>query len=273
VPALSKRSTYQESNGVFRPGFVEVLAVSSRSGTMLRGVFAVICLSGTAVVPARAEETYYVMVFGSQQTPPRPKYSHSFAIFVKATRAAANQCWALEAHTISWMPASMELRSWAFLPEQGRSVDPYTTFNWVLSTEQRTSMWGPYQVHPDLYDRAVRQIALLDSGQVEYKLVDSGYRSDQVSNCIHAVSSVVGGHRLRVLSPSFGETASYYIARRMEPWIIDCQHRHLWLLRELRLGSYPIILRDLESPQSSVLWSTLKRGLGMEEPTAQVLYP
>src|SRR3954465_15055539 len=37
---------------------------------------------------ARAD-TYYVVVFGAQSDPPRAKYSHSWATFVRLTRAGA----------------------------------------------------------------------------------------------------------------------------------------------------------------------------------------
>ena len=60
---------------------------------------------------------------------------------------------------------------------------------------------GPYRIDAELYCRAVRQVALLESGQVLYKANDVGYPSDRVSNCIHAVSSISEGYRLRVASP------------------------------------------------------------------------
>jgi hypothetical protein len=35
------------------------------------------------------------------------------------------------------------------------------------------------------------QLALLNSGQVRYKAADTGYRTNRVSNCTHAVSHTV----------------------------------------------------------------------------------
>src|SRR6202022_3434320 len=94
---------------------------------------------------------------------------------------------------------------------------------------QRVSLWGPYQIDRDLFERAVRQIRLLDSGQVLYKANDTGYRVDHVSNCIHAVSSIVEGIRLRVGSPGWGETASYAVLVRFQPWVIDHDRVHPWV--------------------------------------------
>src|SRR5438128_2392787 len=44
-------------------------------------------------------------------------------------------------------------------------------------------MWGPYRIDPDLYCRALKQIALLDSGDVKYKAGDALHFSDRVCNC------------------------------------------------------------------------------------------
>ena len=68
---------------------------------------------------------------------------------------------------------------------------------------------------------AVDQIKYLESGKVQYKAVDSGHSTARVSNCIHALSDVAGGKRLRVASPGWGEPASYLITLRFEPWILD----------------------------------------------------
>jgi hypothetical protein len=195
---------------------------------------------------ARAQEMYFLMVFGSQQTPPRPKYSHSFATFVKATPAADGKRWALEAHTISWLPADLEIRTWALLPEPGRNFDLPATLNWVYGTEQRLSMWGPYRIDPDLYHRALRQIGVLSSGRVLYKAIDTGYSTDGVSNCIHAVSTITGGSRLRVTVFGYGEVASQAILGRLEPWVLDRCVTHDWVAASLGLTRYPIIRRDYE---------------------------
>jgi hypothetical protein len=213
----------------------------------LRGLWSVAVLAALACPgAARTQEMYFVMVFGSQQTPPRPRYSHSFATFVKATPAPDGQRWVLEAHTISWLPADMDIRTWALLPEPGRNFDLPTTLNWVYGTEQRLSMWGPYRIDPDLYGRALRQIGILHSGQVLYKAVDTGYSTDGVSNCIHALSTIAGGGRLRVTVFGYGEVASEGIVRRLGPWICNRCETHDWVAASLGLTRYPIIRRDYE---------------------------
>jgi hypothetical protein len=222
---------------------------------------------------ARADEFYYVLVFGSQQVPARATYSHSFAIFAKATgQGPCAQSYQLEAHTISWTPQAMDIRIGALLPECGQNLEINHTMQWALSTGQRISLWGPYQIRRDLYDRALAQINLLESGRVKYKAVDSGFPTNIASNCIHAISSVADGHRLRVMSPSFGETASYYVTRRLEPWIIDPCQKHDWVFERLGLGAYPVIHRELENPQSGVFLGAINALLGRDPVGATACY-
>src|SRR5262249_60240667 len=118
---------------------------------------------------------------------------------------------------------------WALLPECGHNFGLHATLRYVLADGERVSLWGPYQVAPELYARALNQVALLQSGAVLYKANDAGHWSDRVSNCIHALSAVADGPRLRVLSPGWGETASYAVLRRFLPWVIDPDRVHPWV--------------------------------------------
>ncbi|MBV9123753.1 MAG: hypothetical protein JO112_10385 [Planctomycetes bacterium] len=202
------------------------------------------------LVPAApAAELYFMAVFGSQRgVPTPPRLTHSFAVFVKATgEGPAIDRYQLEYHTISWMPQTLDVEIWRLLPEPGINLDLHATIRWALAEGQRVSMWGPFQIRQGLYDRALCQIAHLNSGEVRYKAVDTGYPTERVSNCIHAVSDLSERNlRLRVASPGFGEVASYLITRRLESWILNPQQIHYWVADRLGLGCYPIIHRELE---------------------------
>jgi hypothetical protein len=217
---------------------------------------------------ARAAEAYYVLVFGSQRVPNNPDYAHTFATFVRATWPGGGPCPQapahLETHTISWLPRDLEIRTLALLPECGHNFELHETLRYALANGERVSLWGPYQVEPELYARALNQIALLESGEVLYKANDMGHRSDRVSNCIHAVSTVVDGPRLRVLSPGWGETASYVVLRRFLPWVIDPDRVHPWVGSALGLNAYPMIYRDREPPHSGAIVGPLYRLAGGE---------
>lgn len=217
-----------------------------------------------AASPCQAQERFYVMVFGSQRTPPNPAYSHSFAVFVKETCLVGGQRH-LEHITISWLPSTMVVRLNALCPESGTNFDIHTTFQWAYNSCQRVSMWGPYETCPEFWCQAVKQYNVLNSGKVRYKAVDTGYPTSRVSNCIHALGSVAGGYRVRVFSPGWGETASYAITLRYSKWFVNPDQKHLWLLPPLGLGKYPLIHRDLEAPRSGGFWSLFRTFTGHEE--------
>jgi hypothetical protein len=234
-------------------------------GCILRWPAAALLLLLTAAA-ADAGEIYYVLVFGQQQIPSTANFSHSFAAFVKLSWAGhgpVSPC--LEVRTISWLPAQMRLRILALAPECGRNCDLHTTLRWSQANGMRTSVWGPYQIRPELYYAAIRQANLLDSGQVLYKVNDLGYRSSEVSNCIHAVSSVVTGHRRELIELDWGEPASFRILSGMAPWIIQPGTVHPWVGSVLGLDGYPMIYRDWVPPSSGAFTGPFFRVLGGEQ--------
>jgi hypothetical protein len=167
---------------------------------------------------ARAGEAHFLLVFASQRVPNNPNYSHTFATFVRASwpgDGPCPRCPALEARTISWLPRSLVVRTLALCPECGHNLGLHETLRYALGSGQRVSLWGPYLIDAELYRRALRQAALLESGWVLYKANDMGYYSDEVSNCVHAVSSLADGYRLRFGSPGWGEAASYRLLNEM----------------------------------------------------------
>src|SRR5438874_354066 len=89
-------------------------------------------LALTVAAPARAGEAFYLLMFGSQTTPNNPNYSHSFAAFVRVTWPGDEPCPPpggafLEVHTISWLPATMKVRTAALHPECGHNFELHET--------------------------------------------------------------------------------------------------------------------------------------------------
>ena len=229
----------------------------------------VLMLALCAATNAPAQETYYVIIFSTQQAQPTPKYSHTFATFIRVMPccAAAGAC-CVESHTISWMPASLQIRIHALLPEKGVNLELDPSFRWAVETGQRISMWGPYQIKPELYRRAMEQLCRLKAGRVRYKAVDTGYFTGIASNCIHGVSSSVGGTKVHVTSPNYGETASYYVLQRMRRWVINPDCKHEWLVSALGLNCYPIIHREWENPRTGMFWTAFRDRFGFPPPPA-----
>jgi hypothetical protein len=208
------------------------------------GVAALALLLGGAGA-GRGEEFYYVLVFGSQQGPGCVRYSHTFATFVRATgRGPCAQSYRLDAFTISWLPQTLELCPLTLAPEAGANLGLADTMRWVQATGQTVSLWGPYRIERELFDRALAQARLLESGQVCYKVFDAGYPTDAVSNCVHAVTSVAAGYRPRLLCPGYGAVAGRVAALRFRPWVIDCSRTHDWVAERLGLGAWPLVRRQ-----------------------------
>src|SRR5689334_7001698 len=80
----------------------------------------------TAAAETRGDEFYYVMIFGSQSHPKLLQYTHTWGTFVRAVGEGpdANN-YVLYQHTISWLPESLDVRTWSLLPERGVNLDLY----------------------------------------------------------------------------------------------------------------------------------------------------
>src|SRR5260370_37702154 len=86
----------------------------------------------------------------------------------------------------SWMTETLEIEVLRRRPEPGVNLDLESSVRWAESRNSRVSMWGPYQIKKELYDRAVEQEARLNSGRVLYKAIDRRFRHGIASNCINA---------------------------------------------------------------------------------------
>jgi hypothetical protein len=201
----------------------------------------------TLPAPAKAQESYYAIVFGSQRPVfNQPDHTHNWAVFVRVIGDPCKPGALIEPFTVSWLPCTLIVRPLKLHPEPGVNLELHRTFAWAYDDRQRVSMWGPYQIDKSLYDSAVVKFARLESGEVRYKAADVGYDSWYVSNCIHALADISQGPRLRVGQPGWGESAAYFITLTYRPFIIDDSRTHDWLLGPLGLGGYHVVRRDLE---------------------------
>src|SRR5438132_14189424 len=96
---------------------------------------------------ARADD-YFVIVYGAESDPRRPKFSHSWATFV---RVGPNGC---EPVTLSWMPAEIEIHPNRFWSEPGVNLDLPTSFQVALEHCENVDAWGPYRIECELFARA-----------------------------------------------------------------------------------------------------------------------
>jgi hypothetical protein len=204
-------------------------------------------------VPRPDNERYYVLVFGSQAVPYlRPDLTHTWVTVVKATWPAGYGCGepVLEQFSISWLPATLELRPFRFRIEPATNLTMDQTLAWAQGTGQRVSLWGPYELRTSVYRRAVIHREFLESGAVGYQVVDTvgeAARTGLGCDCIHAISDMDPDYE-RGWYPLiwYGIPASRRLVReaaRREVFL-DRDTTHDWLIPALGLDRYPIERRD-----------------------------
>jgi hypothetical protein len=198
-------------------------------------------------------EHYYVAVFGSESTPKVPRYTHTWATFVYLREPP--EC-AFEVHTISWMPATLDIHPWDFRPEPGVNLDLHFTIKMVLGHRERVSQWGPYECRPELYRRFLVQKAFMESGQVGYQCIDTvgeSARQGDGCDCIHAITDMDPqfGRSYYRLS-RFGEAGSEFIVEQlMTRGVLLNPQPQDWLNERLGLTGYPILHRTYLDSRSA----------------------
>src|SRR3954447_620865 len=206
---------------------------------------AAVVLAIAALTPgsARGGERYYAMIFGSQSSPKLLRYTHTWATFVRVVGEGDDpNSYQIYQHTISWLPETLRVRTWALVPEKGVNLDLYASLDAVHRDGESVTMWGPFETARPIYERSLRVKAILDSGAAEYRAISTP-RDLLVSDCIHAVAAVDPvfgrGHYPLI---RIGKPASRYIARQvMTRSVFDqYQTQALWLVRRLGLNRYPI---------------------------------
>lgn len=192
---------------------------------------------------ARGEDRYYAMSFGSQSNPKLLRYTHTWATFVRVVGEGDDlRTYQVYPHTISWLPETLAVRTWAVLPEKGVNLDLYATLDAVARDRESVTMWGPFEMARPVYERSLRVKAILESGAAEYRAISTP-RNLLVSDCIHAVAAVDPvfgrGHYPLI---RIGKPASRFIAREVMTRSVFDQYQTdaSWLIPWLGLDRYPI---------------------------------
>lgn len=205
---------------------------------------AAITLEEARAVVAPPGERYYLLVFGSQSVPKRAKYTHTWATAVRVTADGT-----VSEHTISWMPATLDIRPLARTPETGVNLGLHFSIEEMLRHDERVSLWGPYEIGPGLFRRFLVQKEFLETGAIGYQCIDTIGRSARLgtgSDCIHAVTDMDPQFdRGRYPLSYFGEAASEHIVKQISerPVIIAPGTDHSWLVPALGLDRYQLVRR------------------------------
>jgi len=207
----------------------------------------------SAAITAPPGERYFVLIFGSQTCLKHPKYTHTWATVVKATGCDGPGTPRVEPQTISWLPATLNIRVWSLCVEPGANLELNFTIEEMLRNGERVSLWGPYEVRPGFAYRFSVQKAFMESGQVGYQCIDTiGEAAHGTGcDCIHAITDMDPiFDRSRYPLAYFGDAASLNIVRRLQtrPVIMCPESDHSWLLPLLGLDKYPIVRRSYSGP-------------------------
>src|SRR5262245_9420720 len=125
---------------------------------------------------------YHVLLFASEREGNPPRFSHTWATFVKSTRKDSEKPTLDEAVTISWLPGSGVIPPLAAVP--GRNFSLPETLDWARQQNARIAAWGPIPIQKELYYLARQRKEVLESGRLAYKMIDGRVRPDRGTNCI-----------------------------------------------------------------------------------------
>lgn len=195
-------------------------------------------------------ERFYITLFASQTTPRIPRLTHSWATVLHVVDQGEGRPPLVESHTISWLPATLEIHPWRLHTEKGVNLDLQETLRFALAHGERVSQWGPYECRPNLYHRFLVQKNFLESGHIGYQLIDTvgeSARAGNGSNCIHAMTDMdpqMSRNHYPLIR--YGDSATRFIVRecRRRDVLINPGQTQAWLNAHLGLDSYSIVHRD-----------------------------
>lgn len=221
------------------------------------------CVAGGRL---QANESYYIILFGAQRIPPRARYAHTWATYVRAIGDGADlEACALDVQTNSWLPANLNVQPLRPCPQEGVNLDLETTLRFVMAERSTIAEWGPHQITPEIYERGIREIERLNAGTIRYRATDGFSRRSNVKNCFHSISDVLDRRDSRFYYPlrQNGFPVTYDIVKSLyeRGKIVNPGQDNTWIDRRLGLDAYPIIHYpfDPESPGARPRGSYLLR--------------
>jgi hypothetical protein len=152
---------------------------------------------------------YFMVVWAYEGPGNMPKDSHTFASFYDGDDLADNS---LKVPTISWLPESGVVHPLRI--ERGRNFSLAQTLAIACRSGKQLRYWGPYEITPDLYHRALARIRLLQSGRVAFSAL---YFRPGTMNCVEAAGDITDTPFRPGLSWGFKATES--VVRHLSPFV------------------------------------------------------
>jgi hypothetical protein len=207
-----------------------------------------------------ANERYYIIVFGSQSTPKLARFTHTWATGVVATWNEGQTEPSLTTHTISWMPATLKIRTLRRFTEPGVNLGMSESIGIVQENgSQRVSMWGPYEMRPHVFLRFLIQKEFMESGKVGYQCIDKNGEAGRCGtgcDCIHAITDMDPDfNRDRYPLILNGEAASLNIVEQLarRGVLTEGPKMQDWLKSRLGLDCAGIVQRCHDGPVNDMI--------------------
>jgi hypothetical protein len=190
------------------------------------------------------QPNYHVILFACEREGNPPRFSHTWATFVKSARNESEKPTLDESITISWMPASGVIP--LVFAVRGRNYSLKESLDWARERNSRVAAWGPISIRKELYDLASQRKDVLESGELAFKMLDAPVRPDRGTNCIHAVSDMVPGEMLET-GLARGEDATRMVADHLREYMIRAEFNDAEILDLLDIRWDSIEHHTLES--------------------------
>ena len=157
---------------------------------MGRFIFLVFFIAAVAAFTSSAKASngvvlrghYFLVVSGFQEPDNDVVQSHTSASFYSGNDLAKG---IIKPATISWLPLTGVVR--LFSSERGHNFTLAQTLRMACRSGRDVRSWGPYEIKPALYQKALRRIRLLKSGRIQYSMIDT---QAGTLNCIDAAGDL-----------------------------------------------------------------------------------
>ncbi|MBL8792858.1 MAG: hypothetical protein JNM56_03040 [Planctomycetia bacterium] len=181
----------------------------------------------------------YLIIFSSDTTPYRPTQAHTFAAVVRVAESDDSPPSIVEVASLSWLPATRQVRALALWCETGKNVPLHETISSYIDDGGKVRMWGPYRVLPELIERFKAHVADVESS---YRYKGACFLTPSyICDCTRSVEVLVGTAGRYIGVCGYGAAASSHCVREMTPWLIDPAQDHPWVATLLGLDRYPLV--------------------------------
>jgi hypothetical protein len=153
---------------------------------------------------------YFLVVWAYQGRDDDLVHAHTFTSFYKGDDLAKGVVHPL---TLSWLPASGVVQ--LFGVEKGRNFSLAQTMGMACRAGRDVKSWGPYEIRPELYHRAMKRLQLLQSGRVKYAMTNGSPHS---MNCIRAAGDITPEPLDTGIL--WGNAASAQVVRHLSPYFV-----------------------------------------------------